>query len=252
MDKTINTPQEEVKEPGTAVDQSEAKVETPKAEEKSSKTIGETLKTGETKAKPETVPLSEFLEMKKSNKELSKQIKELQKSIEEGATKEDVSDDVDTIAEEFNVDKKFLKKLTNQIKSNLEKDVEERLSSKLKPIEEKDKEEKIDKVFNKHFTDTMADMPEYKDVVNKDVIKTLALDPKNANKTFAQLVEETYSRSLRGKGKTIEETTPRGGKEPEEVDFDKANRDEKYFNEVMDNPELKKKYNETLMKRIRL
>jgi hypothetical protein len=95
----------------------------------------------------------------------------------------------------------------------------------------------------------MAEMPEYSAIVNKDVIKTLSLDPANQNKTFQQLIEETYGNALGGK-RTLETTTPRGGKALESVDFDRAKKDGKYLEEVLANPDTKKEYNEGLIGRL--
>jgi len=92
-------------------------------------------------------------------------------------------------------------------------------------------------------------MPEYENLVNREVIKVLSLDPKNANKTFAQLIEETYGKAITGK-RTIETTKPGGGKEPTEIDFDKALKDTEYFKEIMSNPTLKKKYNDSISSRV--
>src|SRR5205085_12092257 len=103
------------------------------------------------------------------------------------------------IAEEHNIDAEFLKKLAGAIQKTAERTAEEKLAAKMKPIEARERAEKVEKVFNVHFEKAMAEMPEYADVVNREVIKTLSLDPANADKTFPQLIEETYGRSLRGK-----------------------------------------------------
>lgn len=50
----------------------------------------------------------------------------------------------------------------------------------------------IEEIFSENFNKVMEGMPEYKDVVNRDVIKELSLLPQNAKKTFQQIVEETY------------------------------------------------------------
>jgi hypothetical protein len=94
-------------------------------------------------------------------------------------------------------------------------------------------------------------MPEYKNIANKDVIKSLSLDPKNANKTFAKILEDSYGHLITGK-KTLEKTTVRGGNSDSPIDFNKAAKDMEYYKEIMANPELKKKYNESLTDRIKL
>lgn len=225
--------------------------EAPKAEdvkvEVEKKTIGDVINE---KQKEESVPLAAFLDLKKDNKQMDKDIKALKKLIEDGGTKGEVIDTVDSLATEYNLDPKFLNKLANSIRKDVEKEADEKLSSKLKPLEAKDREDKIDKAFTKHFKDAMAEMPEYADIVNEDVIKSLSLEPKNQNKTFAQLIEDTYGKALPGK-RTLESTKPGGGRAPEDIDFDRASKDPKYFKQVMENPETKRKYNEQLMERIK-
>lgn len=220
------------------------------AEANKGKTIAEITKENTPPAEStaqQTVGLDKFLELKKENKEFKKQLKDLEKSIEEGASKVEVTEDIEAIADEFGVDVKFLSKLTKAIKSQAEKDADERVSNRLKPLEAKEKQAKIDEAFKTHFKIAIDAMPEFAKIVNPEVIKTLSLDPKNANKTFAQIIEETYGGALTGKS-TIEATKPGGGKDPEPLDFAKARKDSKYFDEVMANPTLKKEYNERMLK----
>ena len=58
--------------------------------------------------------------------------------------------------------------------------------NKLKPIAAKEKADRIERVFATHFDKAMAEMPEFKEVVNRSVIKTLSLDPANANKNTSK------------------------------------------------------------------
>lgn len=220
---------------------------TEKTEEK---TISEIINNDEKKEEaPQTVGLDKFLEVKNQKKELQKELNDLKSRLERGEDMGDIGLDLDALAEEHDIDKGFLTKLVNTIKTQAEKSLDERIDKKLAPITAKEKAEKIDKAFKTAFDGAIENMPEYKEVVNPEVIKTLSLDPKNANKTFTQLIEETYGNAITGK-RTIETTKPGGGKEPTEVDFDKAAKDPEYFKEVMANPDLKKKYNAKLTDRI--
>ena len=97
----------------------------------------------------------------------------------------------------------------------------------------------------------MEKMPDFKGLADPDVIKTLSLDPKNANKTLTQIVEDTYGNFLTGR-RTVETTTPRGGKEPEKIDFARMTKDPSYYKEVMSDPDRKKEYNNNLHERLPL
>ena len=65
----------------------------------------------------------------------------------------------------------------------------------------------IDEAFKKHFTLAINDMPEYKNIVDPKVIKELSLKPENINKTFPQLIAETYSSKLPVKALSISTST---------------------------------------------
>lgn len=215
--------------------------------EQKEQTIGEVLETEPKKEEKPTVGLDKFLELKKENKELNKRLKEIEKNIEKGATSDDISDDLSELAEEFDVDPKFLSKLEKTIRTKSEKELE----SRIKPLTEKEAKAEIDKRFNTHFEKTIAEMPEYAKIVNPEVIKQLSLNPANGKKTFAQLIEETYGNAIGGKS-TIETVKPTGRNEPEAIDFDRAKRDTNYFREIMANPSLKAKYNDSIEQRLKL
>lgn len=247
-DNNVNVMAEEVK---TAPEvQAEAKVE-PKVEAKTEEvkeTIGQAMASKE-KEDSKTVPEAAFLEMKRTNKELTKELKDLKKLIETDAPKDEISENIDEIAKEYDIKPEFLKKLAKSIRKDAEKDIDARVDARVKPLEGKDRADKIEKVFTTHFDKAMEDMPEYKGIVNRGVIKTLSLDPDNQNKTFSQLIEETYGNAIGGK-RTLETTTHRGGKTIDKVDFERAGKDQKYYNEVMADPTAKKEYNEGLVERL--
>jgi len=92
----------------------------------------------------------------------------------------------------------------------------------------------------------MERMPEYNGIANPEVIKALATNPANAKKTLSQIMEEAYGGAIQGKP-TIETTKAGGGKQPEKVDFNRAQTDSDYFKQVMDNPKLKAEYNSKAM-----
>lgn len=233
MDNEIqDTPEAEVKET------QEETVETQEP------TIGEILD-----KKDDSVPLATFLETKKEKKALEKEVADLKSKIDAGANKTEIKADLKSIADKYDVNADFLSELSSLIYSQAKGEVEETLKSKFQPLELKEKEEKINKAFNEHFTKVIEEMPEYEAVVNKDVIKSLSLLPENSKKTFQQIIEETYGKTLSGK-RTMETSIPRGGKDAS-FDPNKMN-DPEYFKQVMANPELKKKYNDSLLSRIKL
>ena len=238
-----NTPDKEVKQsPETPAAEA-------KAEEKKEVTVGEVVQQDSKKEVPkqEMVGLDKFLDLKDQLKEQKKLIKDLESRLADGETKEEILEDIDGLADEYNVDKRFLNKLVKAVKTSTEKE----LSSKLRPLEERENEDRISKAFNKHFTAAIESMPEYQNVVNPEVIKQLSLNPANSNKTFPQLIEETYGKVLSGK-RTIEQARPRGGKEPESIDYSRARKDPAYLKEILSDPDLRREYNKDLTNRIGL
>ena len=223
--------------PSEAVAKIEAKEET----------IGEVLKS---QKQDESVPLASFLQIKKENKVAFKKIQELEKRIEEGATKKEVTADLKALSEKHNIDAESLQDFAQAVRQEAEQDVDEKVSSKLKPFEEKEKAEKLDKTFNQHYSKAMEQMPEFEKIVNKDVIKTLSLAPSNANKTFIQLIEETYGHVTSGK-RTFDTASSRVGRNDNlEIDVARAHRDPEYFREIRANPLLKAKWNKEMNERL--
>lgn len=171
--------------------------------------------------KVDSVPFNKFIKEKERRKELERELEELRAQLSE-------DDDVDDVES------------TPEVK---------KLAQKLEQLEGETKKDKMEKKFYEHLSATLENFPEYKDVVNIDVIKKLAFDSSNANKTYKQLLDETYGKSLVGR-RTIETTTPRGGAKDTKVDMERAKTDTSYRHEVLADPELRKQYNESLTDRI--
>ncbi len=240
MENEVIAPEEEVKETPTA------EVETIVETEKQEKTIDEVL---EEKKETKMVPEAALIKIKQQNKELAREMKSLKALIEDGGDKSEVKGNIDEIAEEHNIDKKFLRDFAKAVKADNESEIEEKISSRLKPLEEKEKAAKINELFEKEYSRSIEAMPEYKDVANKNVIKALTLNPENRKKTFSQIMEEAYGHLLTGK-RTLEQTKARGGNEVAAIDYKRAQTDGEYFKEIMSNPTTKKEYNEGLLKRL--
>lgn len=223
--------------------------ESKEAQPQEQETIGDALKTEA--PKQETVPLSVLIEQKKANKELSKQLAELKKSINEGASKSETAETVSALIEEYpDLDPNFLKKLSASIAHEVRQEAEQKLAEKLKPIAEREESARIEKVFAENYEKVMEESPEYKDVVNREVIKQLSLLPQNANKTFSQLIDETYGHVVSQGKRSIDRSSAGAGKQSDsKLDKSRIN-DPKYFKEVKDNPELLKQYREGIVNRV--
>jgi hypothetical protein len=209
-------------------------------------TIAEIIGSPDPKPEPKVVPEAVFLELKNDNKALKNELKELRTQVQGGATDKQVSASVSAIAEKYEVDPKFLGELAQAIRTEVDAEAEGKISARMKPIEDEKRAEKIEKVFGTHFNKAMDDMEEYKDIVNKDAIFKLSLNPANASKTIPQLIEETYGNAVSGK-RSIETTSPHRGSAPGVLDMDRADRDPAYLAEALKDPALKKQYDDQVM-----
>ena len=198
----------------------------------------------------ETVGLDKYMHEKKSRQAVEKRLAELEAQIAQGATKAEVSADINEIANEYNIDPDFLGKISQQIEAKLEGKIQD----KLRPITEEKERAKFEVTFNERLSNAIENMPEYAKVINPTVIKQLFLlrDESgklvNGNISLEQLIENTYVNAIGGK-RTMESAKPTGRQEPGEIDYSRAKNDTAYFNEVMSNPTLKAKYNSDIEKR---
>jgi len=177
----------------------------------------------EEKKLPETVPYNRLSKEVAKRKALEKELAELRTQL---------IDDEDVSSAEVDD--------TPEVK---------RLAAELDGIKKKEQMAELNKRFETHYQKAMENMPEYKDVANMEVIRQLAFNPANANKTYKQLLEETYGNVLNGR-RTIETTIPRGGAKDSKLDMDRARKDREYRHEVLADPDLRKQYNESLADRI--
>ncbi len=127
-----------------------------------------------------------------------------------------VNDEIKRLAKEHNVDETFLAGLVSTVraatKQEIREEMEKDFSPKLAKIENERSQEKMTQKFNELYDNTLKEMPEFKGIVNKEVIKSLAFNPENAKKTLPEIMEEAYGAAVTGK-KSME--TSKGGREPE-------------------------------------
>lgn len=177
----------------------------------------------EKKKVPDTIPKARLDKEIQRRKELEKQLDELK---QEKDTDDSVTD------------------------TDKDPDVKE-LAQKLANIEEKEKQARREQIFGEHLNKALENAPEYKDIVNVEVIKQMAFNPANKDKTYKQLLEEAYGNALSGK-RTIETATHRGGAKDTKVDVARAQQDSEYRKQVLADPELRKQYNVGIEHRINL
>ena len=216
MTNVDNTPEQEV---------NEAPEETVNDEQETEETVGSYQDEEEQKENkvPTEVPMARL------NKEIDRR-KALEAKLEALEKEKDADDSV----------------------SDTDKDPDVKdLAKQLADIQAKEKRAERDVKLAQGLSKALEAAPEFKDVANADVIKQMALNPANSDKTFVQLLEEAYGNAIGGR-RTIETTTPRGGAADTKVDIDRTRKDPEYRREVLSNPDMKKQYNESIQDRIGL
>lgn len=225
--------------------------------EVSNEKMGELL---QPKVEPKMVPESALLEFKNENTAFRKELNRMQDLILATSTQKEVESIAKDIAKKYpTVSEAFITDMVSALRKEgtPAKKVDEPAAVVAPKAEEnKDKDstaeaERIDKIFKSHYAKTLDALPQFKDVADSDVIKALTLDPANREKTLAQILEKAYGHLVKGKSKSIDAAQP-GGKDPAEIDYEKASKDTDYFKEIMSDPARKKEYNANLFKRLKL
>ena len=234
----VNNNQETAKEESAVEATAETKEET----------IADAIEDKSENKVPDNIPYSRFKEKVESEKALKERVEELEKAIQErDLSKREVDSEVKDIAEEYGVDAEVLDKLAQRLQAQAQQTIEEKLA----PLTQKEKREKQDKVLGQMLDRALEANPDFQDVVNKDVIKQLALNPANANKTMSQLITETYGNAIRpSEKKTMESVSPGKSDVIDSVDYNRAQTDSEYFAKIKADPKLKAEYNKQMTEKL--
>lgn len=244
MSKTdVSTPAEEVKDTAPTATESTKAESTEDAKEE---TIADAMKDEKDNKIPDSIPYDRFKEKVDESKELARRVAELESKIQEqDMSRREVKSDLSDIANEYDIPTEALDKVAEKLYSKAQATIEERLA----PLTAKERAEKQDKVLSSMLQKALEANPDYQSVVNQDVIKQLALNPANANKTFTQLIQETYGNAVTpAERKTMETTSPGKSEAIDKVDYERAKTDIEYFRQIKADPALRKEYNEQQLK----
>jgi hypothetical protein len=197
---------------------------------------------------PDSIPYDRFKEKVDETKDLKDKLEALEKQVADNSmSNKEVSAELSDIAKEHDLDASVLDKVATAIEARAEKKIEERLA----PLNAKERAEKQDKILTGMLDKALENNPDYQDVVNQDVIKQLALNPANSNKSMSQLIQETYSGAIKpSEKKTMETTSPGKSETITSVDYDRAQTDSEYFTQIKSDPALKAEYNKQMLDQI--
>lgn len=236
-DAPVEEPTEEVAEEPEEVE------EAPEAEEEETlESLVEEPQEPVKEVKEDTVPLAALLEVKRELKEL----KAAQKDKSVDLTNAELED----LAQEYDVDASFISKLAASIK----KEALEEADKHYRPLIEKQEKERIEakkeEMFNKLFENAVKGNERLAEIANKDVIKALAFNPENSKKKVSELIKEVYGKvaeqSIPEK-KSFESYSP-SDKKADGIDF--SSMDAGAHEQIANDPKLREKYGDYLVKNI--
>lgn len=208
----------------------------------------------------EHVPLKKYMAEKNAKREAEDKAKvlesELQKLRENPyKSNEDIKVDVKSLSEKHQIDEEvladILKASYTLTKDKVKAELEQELAPTLKEIEhtkrEKERQE-FDSKFNSLLDQSLKEMPEYSELVDKDDLKDWVKSGQYSKLTLPELIEKKYGKFVTGK-KTLE-TSHASKSIDTNIDKSKPLTDEQYL-QLDSNPELKKEWAESLQERVR-
>lgn len=204
------------------------------------------------------VPLKKYMEEKRARQELEEQAQTLAQELERvrnsGIQGYDTNFDVDYLSQKHNIDADVLRDIINATSAITSEAVRAKVNEEIAPalseltgIKREKEQKKFDDQFNKILSESIEDMPEYKDLIDKDDLKEWIRSGKYSKLTMPQLIEQKYGKFV-GAKKTID-----GGYTPgrESSIPDPTNMTDEDWVNIDKNPDLKKKWQGSLEDRLR-
>lgn len=217
----------------------------------------EALEELSTKAE-ENVPLKKYMSEKNARRDAESRAKELESELtalrNSPKGEQEVKLDVRALSEKHNIDEEALRDILNasysMTKDKVKAELEAELNPKLAEFEGMKREKEVQKFEQKFQTilsETLKEMPEYKDLVDQDDLKQWIRSGQYSKLSIPQLIEQKYGKFVTGK-KTIENSyVPNREQEvPDTLNM----KDEDYARLETD-PAFKKKWAEDLPNRLR-
>jgi hypothetical protein len=205
--------------------------------------------------KSDAIPLKKYMSEKNARKEAEAQVKDLQKAILDNANDKALdSDAIRELSQKHDISEEALRDLikvsSNATRAQVKKEIEDELSPQIQELETA-KAERAQRDWNKKFntavSNTLTDMPEFTELVDKDDIKDWVQSGKYSKLTLPQLIEQKYGKYVKGKKSMDGDYAPAREHEIPDVhnmtDGDYANLDK--------DPALKAKWKEGLEDRLR-
>lgn len=248
----INVPEGFIVEDGLQADTQPVETEVQKDE-----VPKETIEQLETLAEKtdDAIPLKKFMAEKNARREAEQKAKELESELTKlrTAPKTETPASIKAISEKYDIGEDVLSDILNASYVMTKDKVREELEAEFNPklaefesIKRENSQKTFETKFNDALTDTLKDMPEYKDLIDTDDLKTWVKSGKYSKLNLSQLIEQKYGKFVQGK-KTIEQ-----GHSAREVEVaDVSNMTDADYQKLDSDPALKEKWAKSLPDRLR-
>ncbi len=195
----------------------------------------ETSNTEDQKGDKEEVKEGLIVELKKENREMRKMIRDeviptirqLQEQVKNGGTSaSNAKDELDALAEEWQLEPKFVRKLSEILLSKSKKQFEDSYLSDINDIKSKTEEQtkqithaQVAGAISKEFDRVVADNPDLGKVAHKEAVKKYILSSEeNLKRTMEDILEELYGEAVKNSA-GVEGYSSQGGNHPKEPDY---------------------------------
>lgn len=219
----------------------------------------ETLESLETLSEKtdDSVPLKKYMAEKNARRDVEAKAKELEAEITKlrenpYKSNQDIKLDVKSLSDKHGIDEEVLSDILNasynMTKEKVKAELQQELNPKLAELEtikkEKEKQD-FENKFNNLVNQSLQEMPEYTDLVDKDDLKQWIKSGQYSKLTLPELIEQKYGKFVVGK-KTLESS--HASKQVDPIDASKPLTDEQIL-KLDSDPDLKKQWREGLLER---
>lgn len=215
--------------------------EDPELDKPMSEVLGTKAQEAEQEIK-DSVPLATFLELKKEMAELRQQ----------NLSKNETSSSLRELADKYDVDQDFLAEFAEGVAAKAKEEVEKKYEPLIKQQADERRLEKQEQMFNAVFEKALASQPEHiAKVVNKDVIKRLAFDDVNGDKSVRQLIKDVYGNvpeQVDSRPSPSFEKASTGTRKDTNIDFNNLSPED--HDTIANDPKLRAEYGDWLVENV--
>ncbi len=182
-----------------------------------------------------------IVDLKKENREMKKMIRDeviptirqLQEQTKNGGSGGNAKDELDSLAEEWKLEPKFVQKLASILLNKSKKQFEDEYLSDIKDIKSKTEEQskqisnaQITAAISKEFDRVIAENPDLAKIAKKDAVKKYILSSEdNLKRTMEDVLEDLYGDAAKDSA-GMEGYSSQGGNHQKEPDYKAPTEDD--------------------------